>query len=68
MATRTPVAKVSLFNYRLGFLNKNAVETSPAKQVFGTVSTILATVRVGALDVYLWAVAEILTAQLGQND
>ena len=68
MATRTRKAKALLFDDRLNILNKNVVETSPTKEVFRVVSTILALVRVGALDVFLWAVVEILTAQLGQND
>lgn len=45
MATRTSKARASL-NDRIDILNKNAVEVSPAKQVFGTVTTILALVRV----------------------
>ena len=68
MATRTRKAKALLFDDRLNILNKNVVETSPTKEVFRVVSAILALVRVGALDVFLWAVVEILTAQLGQND
>ena len=47
MATRPRKAKVSLINDRIGILNRNAVETSPAKQVFGTVITIITLVRVG---------------------
>ena len=67
MATRTRKAQALLFHDRLNILNKNVVETSPTKEVFRVVSAILALVRVGALDVFLWAVVEILTAQLGQN-
>ena len=48
MATRTRKAKESLLDDRINILNKDAVEASPAKQVFSTVSTTLALVRVGA--------------------
>jgi len=44
MATRE--AKVSLLDDRIDVLNRNAVEGSPAKQVFRTVSNTLALVRV----------------------
>jgi hypothetical protein len=48
MAARTRKVKVSLDD-RIDILNRNAVEASPAKQVFRTVGAILALVRVGAL-------------------
>jgi len=41
-------ARVSFFNDRIDTLKRNVVETSPTYQVFETVSTILALVRVGA--------------------
>ena len=46
MATRTRKAKVSLLDDRINILNNDAVEASPAKQVFRNVSTTLALVRV----------------------
>ena len=42
-------ARVSLFNDRIDILKRNAVETSPTYQVFRTVDTILALVRVCVL-------------------
>ena len=45
MATRTHNVKAFL-NDRINDLNGVAVEALPAKQVFGTVNTILALVRV----------------------
>ena len=56
MATRTRKAKASLLDDRINILNKDAVEASPAKLVFKTVSTTLALVRVGApFCICLWA-------------
>ena len=46
MTTRTRKAKASLLNDRIDILNKDAAETSAAKQVFRTVSATLALVRV----------------------
>ena len=48
MATRTRRAKVSLLDDRISILNQEAIEASPAKQVFRTVSATLALVRVSA--------------------
>ena len=48
MATRRRRANVSLLDGRIDILNKDAVEPSPAKEVFRTVSTTLALVRVSA--------------------
>ena len=48
MATPTPNIKVSLDD-RIDALDRNAVEASPAKQVFKTVSVILALIRVSRL-------------------
>lgn len=47
--THTRNAKVSLLDDRIDILNGGAVEASPAKRVFQTVSTILALVRVSDL-------------------
>jgi hypothetical protein len=49
MATRTRKAKATILDDRIDILERNAVEVSPAKQVFGTVAAILALVRVSAL-------------------
>ena len=38
-----------LLDDRIGTLNRNAVETSPAKPIFRTVGAILALIRVSAL-------------------
>ena len=46
MATRKHKAKVSLLDDRIDILDGDAVGASPAKQVFKTVSTTLALVRV----------------------
>ena len=60
MATRTHKAKVSLLDDRIDVLNKDAAEASPAKQVFRTVSTTLALVRVSVpFCVRLWALINI---------
>jgi len=48
MATRTRKAEASLLGDRIDILNRDAVEVSAAKQIFRTVSTTLALVRVGA--------------------
>jgi len=48
MIRRAHKAKVSFINDRVDILNRNAVETFPAKQVFRTVNAILSLVRVGA--------------------
>ena len=53
MATHTRRVKSSLFDDRIDILNRNAIEASPAKRVFGTVISILALVRVGALALHL---------------
>jgi hypothetical protein len=49
MATRTRTANASLFRDRINILNKNALEASPARQIFKTASAILALVRVSVL-------------------
>lgn len=48
MQTRTREAEVPLLDDRIDILNRNAGDASPANQVFRTVSTILALIRVGA--------------------
>ena len=48
MTTSTPKAKVSLLDDSVEIPNRNAVEASSAKQVFGTVRTALALVQVSA--------------------
>ena len=49
MATRTREGKLSIFTDKIDILNRNAVETSPAKEVYRTVIAILALVRVSPL-------------------
>ena len=57
MATRTRKAKASLLDDRIDILDRSAVEVSPAKQVFKTVSTTLALVRVSTpFCIHLWAI------------
>jgi len=59
MATRTRKAEASLLGDRIDILNRDAVELSAAKQIFRTVSTTLALVRVGApLCVRLWILTD----------
>ena len=49
MATRTHNVEASLLDDRIDALDRNAVEASPAKEVFRAVSAILALVRVSPL-------------------
>ena len=49
MTAHTRKAKEPLLDSRIDILNRNAVEVPPANQVFGTVSAILALVRVSSL-------------------
>ena len=48
MTTHTRNTKASLLDDKVTTLNRNAVDASPAKEVFKTVSAILALVRVSA--------------------
>jgi len=48
MATRTRESKALFLNYRIGIL-ESVVEASPEQQIYRTVSTILALVRVSFL-------------------
>lgn len=48
MATHKRKAKMSLLDDRIEILNRDATEASSAKQVFKTVSSTLALVRVSA--------------------
>ena len=66
MATRTRRAKVLHINDKIDILNRNAVETFPAKQVFRAVSAILSLVRVGARSASIHEYT--LITQLGQDD
>jgi hypothetical protein len=49
MATRTRKGKPSILTDRINILNRNAVEPSPAKEVYRTVIIILALVKVNPL-------------------
>lgn len=49
MATPGHNINVPFLDDRISILNRNVVEPSPAKQIFMTVSAILALVRVSAL-------------------
>ena len=49
MATRTLEALASLLDDRIDILERDVTKYSPAKQVFGTISAILALTRVCAL-------------------
>jgi hypothetical protein len=49
ITTRTHNAEVSILGDRQDILNRNAVETSPTKEVFRTIIAILPLVRVSAL-------------------
>ena len=53
MATRTRKANATLFDDRINVLDRNAIETSPTKRIFRTVSAILALVRVSVLVLHL---------------
>jgi len=66
MATRARRAKVLHINDKIDILNRNAVETFPAKQVFRTVGAILSLVRVGARPASTHEYT--LIARLGQDD
>ena len=48
MATRTLEALASLLDDRIDILERDVTKYSPAKQVFETISTILALTRVSA--------------------
>jgi len=48
MAARTRKIEPRLLDDRIDILNKDSVEASPQEQVFRTVNTILALVRVSA--------------------
>jgi len=52
MATYARKGETSLLDVRIELLNENAIETSPTRQVFRTVSAILALVRVSTLVLY----------------
>ena len=49
MATCTREGKSSILTDKIDILDRNAVEISPAKEVYRTVIAILALVRVSAL-------------------
>ena len=49
MATPTRKAKASLLDARINILSIDTADASPAKQVFRTVNTILALIRVRVL-------------------
>jgi len=66
MTTRTRKAKMSLLDDRIDILNGDAAKASTVKQVFRTVSTAIALVRVSAPScVRLWALVD---NQLGRDD
>ena len=48
MAAHVPKVEASLLDDRINILDTNMVDGSPLKQVFGTVSAIIALVRVSA--------------------
>jgi len=67
--TRVREVEASLLDGRIDTLNRNAVEAYPAKQIFRTVSAILALVRVSALLLRPSANFQIsLMVRPGQND
>ena len=49
MTTCARKAKTMTLNDRIDILERNAVEASPAKQVFGTATAILTLVRVSVI-------------------
>jgi hypothetical protein len=67
METHTREIQVSLFDGRIDVLNRNAVEASPARQIFITASSILTLVRVNALAPHPSA-GILLIASPGQED
>ena len=64
MATRSLEALASLLDDRIGILERDVTKYSPVKQVFGTISAVLALARVSALALFTRGLSHLIDCSI----